>query len=92
MPLVFNNKPKITKCFNRKTGLEHDFISEPCMNKSIFVEWFKKFDSYIGETRSRKFLLVINEESFHGTEDNLADLLIIEVIFRLRELRRSFSL
>ena len=51
------------------------------MNTSIFVEWPKEFDLCIGETRNRKTLLIIDNASCHGTEDNLPDLLNTEIIF-----------
>ena len=58
LPLVFIGKSRMPNCFNGQTRNEHSFNyyfnSKFWMNTSIFVEWLKEFDLYIGETRNRK--------------------------------------
>ena len=85
MPLLFIGKSKMPKCFNGMTGdklgFDYHFNSKSWMNTGIFFEWLKAFDSYIGETRNRKALLIIDNASCHGTSENLPNFLNIEIMF-----------
>ena len=85
MLLGFIGKSKIPKCFKGKTGSELGFNyycnSKSWTNSGIFLEWLKEFDSYIGNTRNRKALLIIDNASCHGTKENLPDFSNIEIIF-----------
>ena len=85
IPLLFLGKSKIPKCFRGMTGNElgfnYYFNSKAWMNTGIFSEWLKAFDSYIGGTRNRKALLIIDNASCHGTSENLPNFLNIEIMF-----------
>lgn len=51
------------------------------MNRAIFFEWLHNFDQHISITRGRRAVLLIDNDSRHGTYQTIPELRSVRVVF-----------
>ena len=59
------------------------------MNTLIFFEWLKKFDRFIGKTKDRKAILLLDPISCHGSLEMIPELPNVEVVYLPSDMQRS---
>ncbi len=79
------NRSKKPRCFGNENpqslGIYYGNNSKAWMTIEIFFEWLHLFDSYVGRTKDRKVLLIIDNASCDGSLDTILDLDNVEVLF-----------
>lgn len=85
MPLMVIGKAMRPRAFKKKTGHELGFDyhanKKAWMTKELFFAWLNRLDQYVARTPGRKILLLLDNCSAHGTEDDLPPLQNVRVIF-----------
>lgn len=73
------------RAFQKKSGQEYGFDyhanKKAWMTKELFFAWLKRFDEYVARKPGRKILLLLDNCSAHGKEEDMPPLQNIRVIF-----------
>ena len=84
-PGLIIGQSKKPKCFGKYEGSELGFKyysnKKAWMNSDLFFSWLKSFDDYIGTTKDRYVVLLIDQASCHGSKETLPNLQHVKVVF-----------
>lgn len=73
------------RCFKGKDGWDYRFdychMRKAWITRNLFFDWPIRFDTYISQTPQRRVILLIENASCHGQEENLSALNAVWVVF-----------
>ena len=83
-PLVVGSRQQ-PRAFGEATGaalgFDYHASSKAWVNFAIFIECLWRFNTFIGETAGRRALLLLDNASVHGREEDLPDFPNVQVKF-----------
>ena len=84
-PLLVIGKSKRRRCFNSQDpeslGVIYRYNNKSWMNSSTFFEWLNQFDEYIGQTRDRNVLMLLDNAACLGNSGTIPTLNNVQVLF-----------
>ena len=62
-------------------GVIYRYNNKSWMNSSTLFEWLNQFDEYVGETKDRNVLLLLDNAACHVNNDTIPTLSNVQVLF-----------